>query len=155
MDKLWAPWRIKYIQAHKTRGCIFCQKTREKKDRKNLIVARKKLVFAMLNIFPYNNGHVLISPYRHVADLEKLTVAEQTEMMALINEMTRTLKSALRPQGFNIGANVGKVAGAGIAAHVHMHIVPRWDADTNFMPVLTNTKVISQSLEELYNLLTS
>jgi len=155
MDKLWAPWRIKYIQAKKTKGCIFCQKTKQKKDKINYIVCRKKHAFSMLNIFPYNNGHVLIAPYRHVADLEKLTKDEKMEILDLINDTTKILRSKLKAQGFNIGANIGKVAGAGIDKHLHMHVVPRWDADTNFMPVLTQTKVISQSLDELYQILKS
>lgn len=107
----------------------------------------------MLNIFPYNNGHVLIAPYRHVGSIEELRKDEWMEFFELITESTKKLKIELNAQGFNIGINIGKVAGAGIDKHLHVHIVPRWDADTNFMPVLTHTKVISQSLDELYNIL--
>lgn len=154
MDKLWAPWRIKYIQAKKAKGCIFCLKPKQKKDKINYIVSRGKYVFSILNIFPYNNGHIMITPYRHVADIDKLTVEEWAEMFGMIKSTTKLLKTKLQAQGFNIGFNIGKVAGAGIDQHLHMHIVPRWDADTNFMPVLTDAKVISQSLDELYRILT-
>ena len=155
MDNLWAPWRIKYIQAKKNNGCIFCQKPRQKKDRINFIVKRGKFVFSILNIFPYNNGHILIAPYRHIDSLEKLNSDELIEMFELINHTTKRIKSKLKAQGFNIGFNIGKAAGAGIDKHLHVHIVPRWEADTNFMPVLSGTKIISQSLEELYNILKS
>ncbi len=155
MDNLWAPWRIKYIQAKKNNGCIFCQKPRQKKDRINFIVKRGKFVFSILNIFPYNNGHILIAPYRHIDSLEKLNNDELIEMFELINHTTKQIKSKLKAQGFNIGFNIGKAAGAGIDKHLHVHIVPRWEADTNFMPVLSGTKIISQSLEELYNILKS
>ena len=155
MDNLWAPWRIKYIQAKKNTGCIFCQKLRQKKDRTNFIVKRGKFVFSILNIFPYNNGHTLIVPYRHIDSLEKLSNDELIEMFEFIKQTTKQIKSKLKAQGFNIGFNIGKVAGAGIDKHLHVHIVPRWEADTNFMPVLSGTKIISQSLEELYNILKS
>lgn len=153
MDKLWAPWRIKYIQAKKTRGCIFCKKIRQKKDKTNYVILRKKHVFSMLNIFPYNNGHILVAPYRHVASFEQLKTAEFIELFELINITIKKLRIKLNAQGFNIGVNLGKVAGAGVDKHLHIHIVPRWQADTNFMPILSGTKVISQSLEELYKLL--
>lgn len=153
MDKLWAPWRIKYIQGKKTKGCIFCQKPRQKKDKLNYIITRKKHVYSLLNIFPYNNGHIMVAPYRHINELEKFNINERLELMELITQTMKLLRKKLKPQGFNIGINVGKVAGAGIDNHLHVHIVPRWDADTNFMPVLAKTKIISQSLDELYKLL--
>ncbi len=155
MDNLWAPWRIKYIQAKKTTGCIFCQKPKQKKDKSNFIVKRGKFVFSILNVFPYNNGHTLVVPYRHIDSLDKLNNNELIEMFELVNETTQKLKSKLKAQGFNIGFNIGKMAGAGIDKHLHVHIVPRWESDTNFMPVLSGTKVISQSMEELYNILRS
>ncbi len=155
MDNLWAPWRIKYIQAKKTTGCIFCHKPRQKKDKKNYIIKRGKFVFSILNIFPYNNGHTLIVPYRHIDSLEKMHTAEIIELFEFIKHTTKQLKIKLKAQGFNIGLNIGKIAGAGIDKHLHVHIVPRWQADTNFMPVLTGTKIISQSLEELYSILKS
>jgi len=155
MDKLWAPWRIKYIQGKKPIRCIFCNKKKKKNDKKNYVILRKKYAFSMLNIFPYNNGHILIAPYRHIAGFEQLKTAEILEIFELINLMIKKLKSKLRPQGFNIGVNLGKVAGAGVDKHLHIHIVPRWQADTNFMPILSQTKVISQSLDELYTVLKS
>ncbi len=155
MDKLWAPWRIKYIQGLKRKGCIFCHNPKKKNDQKNYIIKRKKYVFSMLNIFPYNNGHIMVAPYKHTPELEKLNDQELKELMLLVKESIRNLKTNLKPQGFNIGINMGKAAGAGFDKHLHVHIVPRWKNDTNFMPVLTQTKVISQSLDELYDILTS
>ena len=155
MDHLWAPWRIKYIQAKKTTGCIFCQKPKQKKDKKNYIVKRGKFVFSILNIFPYNNGHTLIVPYRHLDSIEKMNNDELIELFDFIKNTTRQIKSKMNAQGFNIGFNIGKTAGAGIDKHLHVHIVPRWEADTNFMPVITGTKIISQSLDELYGILKS
>ena len=155
MNNLWAPWRIKYIQAKKTKGCIFCQKPKQKKDKANFIITRKKYSYSILNIFPYNNGHTLIVPYRHVDDPGKLKENEILEIFELIKQTKKKLETKLKPQGFNIGVNIGKIAGAGIDKHLHVHIVPRWEADTNFMPVLSGTKIISQSLEELYSLLKS
>lgn len=153
MNKLWAPWRIKYITAKKNKRCIFCQKPKEDKGRKNYLIRRKKYAYSMLNIFPYNNGHILVAPYRHIADLEKLTQKELNDMLSLTIESTRKLKSKLKAQGFNVGMNIGKCGGAGFDRHLHIHIVPRWEADTNFMPVLAGTKIISQSLDELYRIL--
>jgi Diadenosine tetraphosphate (Ap4A) hydrolase and other HIT family hydrolases len=152
-NNLWAPWRIGYIQGQKTPGCIFCQKHKQKQDSRNYIIQRKEHVFSMLNLYPYNNGHVLIAPYRHIARLEKLTKNEQGQIWELLSETTERLQKTIKPQGFNIGVNVGKVAGAGIAGHLHFHVVPRWNADTNFMPILAGTKIISQSLDALYHLL--
>lgn len=151
MDRLWAPWRIRYIcAAKKARGCLFCKVSRQKSDRNNLIVARSKYVFSILNKFPYNNGHIMVCPYRHIKDLGRLEEPELIDFVAAANKMQAMLKKVLRPDGFNLGVNIGRVAGAGIANHLHLHIVPRWKEDTNFMPVVFDTKVISQSLEELY-----
>lgn len=151
MDKLWAPWRVKYItQIGKHKGCVFCRVLKEKKDDKNFIFIRKKLVFAVLNIYPYNNGHSLILPYRHVDALEQLTRPEREELMDLVEEIKLISDDVLDPGGYNIGMNLGRVAGAGFPGHLHMHIVPRWKGDSNFMPVVGGTKVISQSLKELY-----
>lgn len=155
MDKLWAPWRIRYIQAKKIKGCIFCLKPKQKMDKKNYILKKGRHVFSLLNIFPYNNGHLMVAPYRHVAELEDLNASEMKELWQLAVVSIRLLKRHLKPQGFNVGINLGKVAGAGFDKHLHVHIVPRWDADTNFMPVLSKTKIISQSLDELYKTLKS
>ncbi len=143
MDKLWAPWRIKYVsKTNRHKGCIFCQ------ERKFLVFA-KKYSFCMLNIYPYNNGHLMIVPKKHVSDLSLLNDKELLDLIKSLNLAKKLLTKILKPQGFNIGINLGQVAGAGFPGHVHIHIVPRWNADTNFMPVLAQTKVISQSLKEL------
>lgn len=152
MDKLWAPWRVKYVteMIGKTKGCVFCRMLKEKKDKKNLILIRTKLSFTVLNLFPYNNGHVLVLPNRHVADLSKLTEEENTDLFRLLNYTKSLLDKTLKPAGYNIGMNLGRVAGAGFPGHLHIHIVPRWKGDSNFMPVIGETKVISQSLKILH-----
>ncbi len=152
MDRLWAPWRIGYIkQSKKTNQCLFCKVAREKKDKKNLLLYRSKKAFCILNKFHYNNGHLMVSTYSHVRDLAGLTPEEITDIFSVLNKMLSLLRVTLKAEGFNVGVNVGKISGAGIPGHLHFHIVPRWGADTNFMPVIFNTKIISQSLEELYD----
>ncbi|MCM8813705.1 MAG: HIT domain-containing protein [Candidatus Omnitrophica bacterium] len=153
MDKIWAPWRIKYIQAAPDKGCIFCHKPKAKMDARHFILRRKKYVYSMLNIYPYNNGHVLVAPFRHIDSLDRLSAPERTELMDLTIEIIDLLTKKIKPHGFNVGCNIGRAAGAGIDKHIHQHIVPRWNGDTNFMPVLTDVKIISQSLEELYKVL--
>lgn len=151
MDKrLWAPWREEVIYQRKQRRCIFCVKPKEKRDPQNYIFMRRRYSFAMLNIYPYNNGHAMVVPYRHVKTLQSLTQREMTALIVHVQECQKLLKKILRPDGFNIGMNEGRVAGAGFKDHIHLHIVPRWNGDTNYMPVLTGTKVISESLEMLY-----
>lgn len=151
MDKLWAPWRISYISnAKKQKGCIFCAAAKSRADKKNLVLFRSRSVFAILNKYPYNNGHLMISPYRHIKDLKSFSQEEILDMFSTLNKMQDILRQTLKPDGFNIGINAGRSAGAGIPDHLHMHIVPRWREDTNFMPVLFDTKIISQSLDELY-----
>jgi ATP adenylyltransferase len=147
MDKLWAPWRNKFILSKKKNGCIFCSKNN------TYVVKKSKFSFALLNIYPYNNGHMMVSPYRHVKNLKGLNDAELFDLIKLTREMQILLEKKLRPQGFNIGINIGEAGGAGYKSHVHIHIVPRWKGDTNFMPVVGNTKVIPQSLKELHKLL--
>ena len=154
-DRLWAPWRSAFLARRNTRRCIFCAAKRSKHDRRDHVVERGERVFALLNRYPYNNGHLMIAPYRHVGRLESLRSAEWAEMLRMSQRLTKRLRRALHPQGFNIGLNLGRTAGAGIPGHLHLHMVPRWSGDTNFMPVLANTKMISQSLEELYALLTA
>ncbi|MBU0896343.1 MAG: HIT domain-containing protein [Candidatus Omnitrophica bacterium] len=151
MNNIWAPWRMKYITQKKKKGCVFCDIYREKKDKKNFVVLRSSHCFVLLNIFPYNNGHLMIVSNRHTC-LEKLTKPESFDTHETLTKMIPILKKALKPDGFNIGINMGKFAGAGLE-HLHIHLVPRWKEDTNFMPVLTDTKIISQSLKELYILL--
>lgn len=152
MDRLWAPWRVGYIHnSKKTKSCLFCGVAKEKADKKNLVIFRSKHVFSILNKFPYNNGHLMVCPYRHIKDLGRLDAAETLDLFAVLNKMQLLLKSTLRPDAFNLGMNIGRVAGGGMPDHLHLHIVPRWKEDTNFMPALFSTKVISQSLEELYD----
>jgi len=147
-DILWAPWRIKYIQEKKKKGCIFCAAL---KGKSNFVIVKNRLSFSMLNTFPYNNGHTMISPNRHTAGLEALGEAEIRDLFKTLLQTKKLLDKTLKPQGYNIGINIKEIAGAGIAGHLHIHIVPRWKADTNFMPVCADTKVISQSLKELYS----
>jgi len=152
MDKLWAPWRIGYISGKKERGCIFCipKKTDKKYDSKKLIITRSRHSFCILNKYPYNNGHMMVAPYRHVPSIEHLTGEEILDIFDLIKRTKRALEKLFKPDGFNIGVNIGRSAGAGVKGHVHIHIVPRWDGDNNFMPAIGGVKVISQSLEDLY-----
>ena len=156
MDKLWAPWRLKYITKilKKQRGCVFCRILKENKDRANYIITRTPHSFSVLNIYPYNNGHTLILPNRHVDDLSKLTKAEREDLLNLLEDTQKLLKKVIKPVGYNIGINLGRVAGAGFPTHLHIHLVPRWFGDANFMPVVANTKVISQSLRVLFQKLT-
>lgn len=153
MDKLWAPWRSKFIRTARGKKCIFCLKQKSVKEKN--IIKKSKFSFALLNIYPYNNGHLMVAPYRHVKDLKGLNDRELLDIMNLVKSMQVLLEKKLQPQGFNIGINTGKVGGAGYEGHIHIHIVPRWIGDTNFFPVIGNTKVIAQSLEELHKLLTN
>lgn len=156
MQRLWAPWRTTYITKvinNQHKGCVFCNIIHDKKDARNFVFIRGKLTYAALNIYPYSNGHCLILPNRHVNDISKMTKAELVEMMDLLIETKARLQKALKPQGFNVGFNLGRLAGAGIPGHVHMHVVPRWKGDHNFMPITGATKVISQSLDSIYKLL--
>ena len=151
MERLWAPWRMEYIAgATKSEGCIFCEKWNGTADPENLVLFRGEACFVILNLFPYNNGHLMVVPIRHVADVVDLTEDEQSEMFRLMQRMVGVLREVMSPQGFNIGFNLGRAAGAGIADHLHLHVVPRWNGDTNFMPVLGATRVISEALEETY-----
>lgn len=151
MKVLWAPWRIEYIRSPKHEGCIFCDFPRENRDRERLILHRGRYSFVIMNNYPYNPGHVMIAPYRHVGRWEDLTDEELLEMMRLSQLMIKVIKKVMNPDGFNMGVNLGRVAGAGIEDHVHLHIVPRWNGDTNFMPVVADTKVIPESLQEAYD----
>lgn len=150
MKHIWAPWRIDYIRMEKPKGCILCDKPKQNKDAENYILYRGKLNFIMLNAYPYNPGHLLIAPYRHLGNLTELTEQERNEHFALVSRGVEVLKEAYNPAGYNIGANLGKVAGAGIDDHFHSHVVPRWQGDTNFIPVLADVRVIPQALQETY-----
>ena len=153
MDKLWAPWRMKYIKEaidKPQNGCVFCVRAKQTDDKKNLILYRGKFAFVICNAFPYNNGHLMVVPYTHTSNMDELDDACALEVWKLVALCRRVLSKAFKPDGFNIGINLGRVAGAGIDTHLHVHIVPRWNGDSNFMPVIADTKVISQSLEEAY-----
>lgn len=150
MENLWAPWRIDYILSKKPAGCIFCDKPAENRDEENLILFRGKHHFIIMNAYPYNNGHMMVVPYRHTATLSGWSDAERQEMMELADMAVALLTKTMRPDGFNLGINMGLVAGAGVADHIHLHVVPRWNGDTNFMPVLADSRVISEHLRETY-----
>lgn len=149
MEHLWAPWRMQYILSEKE-GCIFCDKPMENKDKENYILYRAKTCFIIMNIFPYNNGHLMVAPYKHLPNLDGLEQDELTELMLITRKSIQILQKALNPHGFNVGMNIGKVAGAGVEEHLHIHIVPRWAQDTNFMPILAETIVLPEHLDTTY-----
>jgi len=150
MERLWAPWRREYIESGNKEGCFFCEKLKEEKDEENFILYRGEKVFLLLNIFPYNTGHLMIAPNRHQGELEGLEEEELSELFLLLKMSISAIKKAFNPEGFNVGMNLGRVAGAGIEGHLHIHIVPRWSGDTNFMPIISDTKVVSEALIETY-----
>ena len=149
-ERLWAPWRLEYIKGPKADECIFCTKPAEDDDRSNYILRRGTHCFAILNAFPYSNGHLMVAPYRHVPSIEELDDEALLELMTLTQAGLGALREAYGPEGFNLGINQGKVAGAGVEHHVHLHVVPRWGADTNFLPVIGDTRVLPQSLADSY-----
>jgi ATP adenylyltransferase len=150
MDNLWAPWRNRYV-SHKIRqGCIFCRCPRHPDSRQVYVLQKTHYSFSMLNIFPYNNGHVMVAPRRHVRRLAALKPSERNDLITLLITTVSRLDKILKPHGYNIGINIGRVAGAGFKDHLHIHIVPRWEGDTNFMPVISNCKVIPEALDSLY-----
>lgn len=150
-NNLWAPWRIPYIRGlHHDEGCFLCDNlAHPERDDANLVLWRTAHGIVVLNRFPYNNGHLLIAPARHIAGLEEASEDEMLELTKLIREAQRALSMTLNPHGYNVGLNLGRCSGAGLPGHIHIHIVPRWDGDTNFMSVCSNTKVVSQSLDDL------
>lgn len=153
MEKLWSPWRSKYIESFNSKsensGCIFCQMMNFDVDNpENLLVNKGVYTITVLNLYPYNNGHLMIVPQRHLNDFTQLTNSESVEVMEKLQQAQKALIKVLNPHGFNIGANIGRVAGAGIEDHIHFHIVPRWNGDSNFMPVIGDVKVISQELSD-------
>jgi len=150
MEQIWAPWRIQYIMKGKQEGCILCDKPGENKDDLNYILYRGDKNFVILNCYPYNPAHLMVAPYRHIASPEDMTEEEQHEHFEIVNQCIKVLRQVFDPGGFNIGINVGKVAGAGIADHFHTHIVPRWQGDTNFVPVLSDVRVLPEALAETY-----
>lgn len=140
---LWAPWRAEYILGEKEKGCIFCNRFKQRTDRKNLIVYRGERIFVILNKFPYNSGHSMVVPIRHLSSLNDLTKKEAAEFIETIRLTVEVTRRAFNPESFNIGMNMGHGSGAGIPEHIHMHVVPRWSEDTNFMPVIGETEVVS------------
>jgi ATP adenylyltransferase len=151
MDRLWTPWRMEYIQAaHHDDECFLCAEPAANDDDRYFILARTTHAFACLNIYPYNPGHLLVAPFRHVADLEAMTEEESRACDALLRRSVTALKECMEPQGFNLGMNLGRVAGAGVPGHVHWHVVPRWGGDTNFMPIVGDTRVLPELLADTY-----
>lgn len=151
IERLWTPWRMEYILDNsKSSRCVFCHKPKEDDDRTNLILHRGKKSFVIMNRYPYNNGHLLITPYSHVGDMEGLSEEELCEMTIEMQRSIGILKKVMNPDGFNMGMNLGKAAGSGIDDHIHLHIVPRWKGDTNFMPVLSDVRVMPEHLDDTY-----
>ena len=167
-ERLWAPWRLDYIRGDVDnepvegetqpakageKPCFLCEAVADDADRERLVVARGQLVFAILNRYPYNNGHLLVAPQAHKGSLAELSAEEHAECMSMITRAVDVIRATMNADGFNVGLNLGRVAGAGLPGHLHWHIVPRWNGDTNFMPVLGDVDVISQSLDSAWQLL--
>lgn len=150
MEQLWTPWRMPYLKGPKPEGCIFCQKVQAADDRAAHVLTRSRHGFVTLNLYPYNNGHLLVVPYAHVPSLEDLPSETLTDLMTLVNRSLTILRAALQPHGFNLGINIGEVAGAGVSDHVHIHVVPRWQADTNFMSIIAATRIIPEWIDDTY-----
>lgn len=153
-QRLWTPWRMAYILSDKKdkriEGCVFCIKLTQDQDAKNYVLWRGAHCAILLNLYPYNNGHLMVIPYAHVPSLEDLPAEAQAEMMLAVSKSLHLLRLAMQPHGFNVGVNIGRVAGAGIESHIHVHVVPRWEGDTNFMPVLAETRVVPEMLDTTY-----
>jgi len=150
---LWAPWRVEYIRNEKEEGCFLCRMFAESADRENLILFRGITCAVLMNRYPYNSGHLMVAPFRHIAELDDRTPEEILEMETLTARAIAVLREVMDPQGFNIGINLGAAAGAGLEDHLHQHVVPRWVGDTNFMPVMSDTRVVPEALLETYDLL--
>ncbi len=150
MDLLWAPWRMQYIRMQKPEGCFLCQNPAAADDDTFFILHRGRTSFVIMNTYPYTPGHLLVAPFRHIASFEDMTTEELLEHFELVRRCITVLREAFSPAGFNLGANLGKVAGAGLDDHVHTHIVPRWQGDNNFMPVLADTRVVHEAIADTY-----
>jgi ATP adenylyltransferase len=152
-QRIWAPWRLAYVKdasKDSEQECIFCTKPAARDDEANLIVHRGERCFVILNLFPYTNGHLMVAPFEHIGAIQDLPPETTAEMMALAQRAIVVLEQEYQPHGFNVGFNQGRVAGAGVEHHIHMHVVPRWGGDTNFMPVLADTRVMPQTLDQTY-----
>lgn len=150
MEQLWAPWRMEYIKNPHPEECIFCIGDDLAQDEEKFILLREKLAFIIMNKYPYANGHLMVAPYRHIGEFKELNEGETLELFKLIKYSVEVLKKILKPQGINIGMNLGRAAGAGVVDHLHIHIVPRWVGDVNFMPILSETKLICEHLKTTY-----
>jgi ATP adenylyltransferase len=150
---LWAPWRIEYLRSTQGAECIFCASARPAEDGAGQVLERGRRGFTMLNAFPYASGHVMVAPYRHVGELQDLDDGEALELMQLSRRVIVALRRAMSPHGFNVGFNLGRAAGAGFADHLHLHVVPRWEGDTNFMPMLADTRVMPRALDATHDAL--
>ena len=150
-SSLWAPWRCDYVSKPREDGCLFCRIFTETKDRENLVLLRGESCGVVMNRYPYNSGHIMVVPYCHVADLDGLEDAMMVEIFQVARRLMKLMKEFMNPGGFNLGINMGAVAGAGIADHLHLHVVPRWMGDTNFLPVLADTRVVPHALLEMYD----
>jgi ATP adenylyltransferase len=154
--RIWAPWRLAYVKdasKDNEEECIFCAKPAQDDDERNLIVHRGERSFVILNLYPYTNGHLMVAPFEHLARLQDLTPETLAEMMTLAQRAMSRLESVYEPHGYNVGFNQGRIAGAGVEHHIHMHVVPRWAGDNNFMPVIADTKVMPQTIEQSYSVL--
>jgi len=158
MEQIWAPWRAEYLLRQKPAQCIFCLISSQRDtsgspstDENNYLLLRDRTCFAVLNTYPYTAGHLMVAPYRHTGEVEEFTEDELKDLMILARRCKKFLNGAFRPDGFNVGLNLGSVAGAGFADHLHLHIVPRWNGDTNFMPVLADVRVVSEGLRQTYD----
>jgi ATP adenylyltransferase len=151
MERLWTPWRLQYVSsAEQPAGCLFCTLSERQDDERSLLVKRGRQAFVLLNLYPYNTGHVMIAPYAHTADFAALAPEIGAEILALTQRVIGALSAEYEPDGFNVGMNLGRVAGAGIPDHLHVHVVPRWNGDTNFMPITAQTKVMPETLAQTY-----
>lgn len=150
MKQMWAPWRIKYIEMKEPEGCFLCDKSKQNNDVESYILYRGRKNFVILNSYPYNPGHLMVVPYRHIGKVEELTHGERNEHYEIVSRCIKILKQVLNTEFFNIGMNLGRVAGAGVDDHIHTHIVPRWNGDTNFMPVVADVKVLPEALADTY-----
>lgn len=152
LERMWAPWRMEMIRAPhcKDEGCFLCTKPAQDKDRENLVLERGETCYCLMILYPYNNCHLMVVPYRHSGEIMDLTPQELAELMRLAQRWIAIIRKAARPEGFNVGMNLGRIAGAGMAEHLHLHIVPRWGGDTNFMSVFGGSRVINQALEETW-----